>query len=327
MMTKVFSRVKRFLPLVGIILFFYTIYILDISDIIDAFLSVDLLILLIAIPLTIPRVLIRNYAWKCISDEQQIDISYKGLLSVFLMGYFYGTITPGYLGQLMRIPYLKERTDEPYGKLFFNSSIETIIHTMSLYIMMFFGALIVIGSYPELFTITTVWLISLSFVLFLFIRRNRGEYIFNALIQYFIPRSVKTHMHDFADTFYKDFPRISKLLFPLFIGTFTWILIYTQYYCIVYALDLDIPYLYFLLLMPVANLAAFIPITFAGLGIREFTAVILFTTLFSVSDEKIFVVSLLGFIITDLLTGFAGFLIALKDSGRGIFEKSSNFSI
>ena len=139
-----FRKAKKFLPFIGIIIFIYTIYALNISDIIDAVLSINPLFLLLAIPLTIPRVLIRNYAWKLIIDEQNIQISYWNLLSIFLMGYFYGTITPGYLGQLMRIPYLKEKTNEPYGKLFFNSSIETIVHTSSLYLMMFIGAIIVL---------------------------------------------------------------------------------------------------------------------------------------------------------------------------------------
>jgi len=319
---KFFKKAKKFLPFIGIIIFIYTIYALNISDIIDAVLSINPLFLLLAIPLTIPRVLIRNYAWKMIIDEQNIQISYWNLLSIFLMGYFYGTITPGYLGQLMRIPYLKEKTNEPYGKLFFNSSIETIVHMTSLYLMMFIGAIIVLGSFPQLFTITVSWLIIFSVVLLIFIRKNRGELIIKKLIHIFIPKSIKIYLQDFTKSFYTDFPRIKKLLLPTFLGSFTWIIIYSQYYLVIMALNLPIPYFYFLLLFPVANLVAFIPISFAGLGTRELIAVILFTTLFSVPDEKIFVVSLLGFIFTDIITGLVGLLIAFKESGKDMFNKN-----
>jgi len=318
-----FNKIKKFLPFIGIIILFYTVYSLDVSAILDALFSIHPLYFAIAIPLTIPRVLIRNYAWKLIQNEQHIDISYWNLISVFLIGYFYGTITPGYLGQLMRIPYLKEKTGEPYGKLFFNSSIETIVHTLSLYIMMFVGAIIVIGSFPELFTITITWLAILGIILLIFIRRERGEFIFKKLVSYFIPKTLKTSMYDFTNTFYTDFPRIKKLLLPTFLGVFTWLLIFTQYYIIIIALNLPIPYLYFLLLFPVANVASFIPISFAGLGTREFIVVILFTTLFSVADEKIFVVSLVGFLISDILTGFVGFLVVLRESGKDFIKTSS----
>jgi uncharacterized protein (TIRG00374 family) len=318
---KYFSKIKKFLPLIGIIIFIYTVYSLDVSRIIDAIISIHPFYIIIAIPLTIPRVLIRNYAWKLIQEEQDIKINYWESLSIFLMGYFYGTITPGYLGQLMRIPYLKEKTNEPYGKLFFNSSIETIVHTMSLYVMMVIGAIIVIGSFPELFTITIAWLIILGIILLIFVRKERGEYIFKKLVIYFIPQILKTTMNDFTKTFYENFPRIKKLLFPTFLGIFTWILIFSQYYIIVISLNISIPYLYFLLLFPVANVASFIPISFAGLGTREFIAVVLFTTLFSVPDEKIFVVSLVGFLISDMFTGFIGFLVALRESGKDILKK------
>ena len=320
MVRPFFARIKKFLPFIGIIIFIYSVFALDTSKIIDAILSIHPLYIAIAIPLTIPRVLIRNYAWKLIQEEQQISVSYWQSLSIFLMGYFYGTITPGYLGQLMRIPYLKEKTGQPYGKLFFNSSIETIVHTMSLYVMMFVGAILVIGSFPELFNITIIWLIILFIVLIIFIRRERGERIFQKIVSWFIPKSFKDPLYDFTGTFYTDFPRIRSLLPPLILGSFTWLLIFTQYYIMILALGLPIPYLYFLLLFPVANVASFIPISFAGLGTRELIAVIVFTTLFSVPDEKIFVVSLMGFLISDMLTGFIGFLAALRESGRDIFK-------
>ena len=320
MVRPFFTRIKKFLPFIGIFIFIYTIYALDTTKIIEAILSIHPIYIAIAIPLTFPRVFIRNYAWKLIQEEQQIAVSYWESLSIFLMGYFYGTITPGYLGQLMRIPYLKEKTDQPYGKLFFNSSIETIVHTMSLYVMMFVGAILVIGSFPELFNITAIWLIILFLVLIIFIRRERGERIFQKIVSWFIPKSFKDPLYDFTGTFYIDFPRIKSLVLPLILGSFTWLLIFTQYYIMILALDLPIPYLYFLLLFPVANVASFIPISFAGLGTRELIAVVVFTTLFSVPDEKIFVVSLMGFLISDMLTGFIGFLVALRESGKDIFK-------
>jgi len=89
-------------------------------------------------------------------------------MNIFLIGYFYGSITPGYLGQLMRIPHLKEYTGEPYGKLFVNSTIETIVHTFSIYIMILLGAFLVLSDYPELFMIAAGWMIILfvSFILY-----------------------------------------------------------------------------------------------------------------------------------------------------------------
>ena len=142
------------------------------------------------------------------------------------------------------------------------------------------------------------------------------EKLFRLLIQYLIPKKLKTNLYSFVDTFYTDFPEIKKLLLPLILGIFTWIIIFSQEYIIVLALGIDIPYLYFLLLFPIANVVGFIPITFAGLGTRELTAIFLFSTLFGVVEEEVFVFTLLGFVITDIFTGFIGFILSLTETKK-----------
>jgi glycosyltransferase 2 family protein len=320
---NIFNKIKKFLPIIGLLLFVYTIYLLDIGEIKEAFLSINPFYIFLILSLTFPRILIRNYAWKLVQEEQKIYVPYWISLKIFLIGYFYGSITPGYIGQLMRIPHLKEYTDQPYGKLFVNSTIETLIHTFSMYVMILLGALLVLSEYPNLVLIAAGWLIIFVGVLLFFVGKDRGEWFFKSMIRYFIPKKLKSHLNKFSDTFYQDFPRIKALFYPMFIGSFTWIISFSQEYLIVVALDLPIPYLYFLLLFPLANAAGFIPITFAGLGTRELTAVFIFTTLFAVPGEKIFVVSLLGFILTDLFTGFIGFLVAVHEArkkGRSILK-------
>lgn len=314
MPSYLFSRMKKFFPIIGIFLFFYTIYILDIGKIIDAFLSIDLIFVVISLPLAIPHILIRNKAWLMIQKEQNIHIPFWISLKIFLIGYFYGSITPAYIGQLIRIPYMKEKTNEPYGKLFINSFLETTIHTLSLYWMIFIGALLVLGSFPNLLYLIIVWLIIITVIIAFFIQKERGEKAFRFFVQYFIPSRLKPYFSQFFATFYHDFPLMRRLLLPAVIAMFTWIIVFSQEYLLVVALHLDIPYIYFLLLFPVANAAGFLPITFAGLGTREITAVILFSTLFNVPGEKVFVVSLLGFIITDIVIGLIGFVVAVFDA-------------
>ena len=314
MKQKLFNKIKKILPFVGIILLVYTIFNLDIIKIINAFYLINPLLIFISLTLTLPRVFIRNYVWRIIQKEHNINLTFFQSLKIFLIGYFYGSFTPGYMGQLMRIPYMKEKTGEPYGKLFVNSLIETIVHSISLFSMIVIGAFLVLGTFPEIFFIVVIWLIIMAFVLIYFFKKNRGEKVFHLLIKYLIPNKLKYNFYRFVDTFYNDFPKIKSLIIPVILGIITWIIIFSQEYIIVIALGLEIPYLYFMLLFPIANVVGFIPITFAGLGTRELTAVILFSTLFLVPEAEIFVVSLLGFIITDIFTGFIGFILSLSET-------------
>jgi uncharacterized protein (TIRG00374 family) len=183
-----------------------------------------------------------------------------------------------------------------------------------LYGMMIIGAVLVVGTLPELLPITIAWMLAFALLAVYFTKKNLGEKFFRILVTYLIPKKLKSHMNAFVDTFYSDFPSFKTMILPYFLGAITWIMVFSQEYLICMGLDLEIPYFAFLVLFPIANVAGFIPITFAGLGTRELTAILIFTTLFPVASEQILVLSLVGFIITDLFLGFLGFLLSLTES-------------
>ncbi len=308
------SRAKLILPFIGLIILVYIIYSLDVQKIIDSFLSIDPVFIVYSLLLTIPLLIIRNATWQIILKEQKISVGFFYTLKVYLIGVFYGSITPGFSGQLMRIPYLKNKTKEPYGKLFINTIIETFVHSFSLYAMMIIGALLVVSTIPELLPITIAIFLVFCLLAIYFTKRQWGEKFFRILIVYFVPRKLKLHLNALVSTFYSDFPRFHMMIIPYLLGIVTWVIVFSQEYLIVLGLGLDIPYLWFLLLFPIANTAGFLPITFAGLGTRELTAIFLFSTLFHIGEEQILVVSLVGLIITDLFLAFLGFLLSLTEA-------------
>ena len=314
MASNALKQVKKLLPFIGISILLYVVYTLDVHKLITAFQSLNPLFILAALSLNLPQVLIRNSAWQLILKQHKISIGFLASLKIFLIGYFYGTFTPAYSGQLMRMPYLKERTQAPYRKLFINTVIETTLHTLSLYCMMFIGALLVFSQLPQLLYFVIIWLLFVTLVIFYFIKKERGKRFFDILIKHLAPQKLKSYFASFADTFYADFPRLKKLIVPTLLGVLTWVVVFSQEYIVALALGLSIPYLLFLVLYPVANTVGFLPITFAGLGTREFTAIFIFTNLFFVPRETVFVLSIVGFVITDVFTGFIGFLLSLTET-------------
>ena len=122
--------------------------------------------------------------------------------------------------------------------------------------------------------------------------------------------------YSFVDTFYNDFPKPNKLIIPFILSLLIWIIIFSQEYLIATLLGVSIPYFSFILLFPTANLAGYIPFTIGGLGFREYTSILIFTTLYSISEEEIFLFTLLGFILLDILTGLFGFIASLFDRGK-----------
>ncbi|MCX6662021.1 MAG: lysylphosphatidylglycerol synthase transmembrane domain-containing protein [Euryarchaeota archaeon] len=314
MVKDLVGKLKLVLPFIGLGILAYIVYSLDLQKIITAFLSIDPIYMVYALLLTIPLLVIRNVEWQIILKEQKITMGYLDSLKIYLIGIFYGSFTPGYSGQLMRIPYLKEKTGEPFGKLFINTIIDTFVHSFSIYGMIIIGAFLMVGTIPELLPITIAWMVGFCLAVLYFSRKERGEKFFRVIIMYLIPKKVKPHLHAFVETFYSDFPRFKVMIIPYLIGIITWVIVFSQEYLILLGLNLQIPYLTFLALYPIANVAGFIPITFGGLGTREFTAILIFTTLFAVTAEQILVLSLVGFCVTDIFLAFIGFLLSLTET-------------
>lgn len=315
MVKNLFNKSKRILPFIGIIILIIIVLTLDVNKIIEAFLEIKLIYLLFAMSLIIPMLLLRTYAWQYILKEQKIELGYFRAMKIFLIGYFYCVITPGFLGHLIRVPYVKEDTGEPYGKLFVNVLIDSTLRTLAQYLLIMIGAILLISIQPEIFWINTIIVLVSAVVLLYFINKDRGEKLFHKLIKYAIPRRHKDKFFSFVNTFYFDFPRLNRLIFPFLIGLVTWIIVFSQAYIFVMALGLAIPWHYFILLFPLANIVSFIPITFAGFGVREFASITIFTTLFAVGAEEILVATLVGFMITDIFVGFIGFLVSLAETG------------
>jgi len=304
---------KKIVPIIGIFILIYLIIDIGVENIIATFLKISPIYVIVAAALTIPRLLIRNTQWQLLLKKQKIQVSFVKSLKIFLIGYFYGSITPGYLGQMIRIPYMKDETKEPLGKLFVNSTIETAVHGLSLYIMMLIGAFFVAEQYPEIFFGACVFVGTSVLIYAFFIKKERGEKTFHFMIKLFIPKRFARHMGQFVDTFYNDFPRIRDYILPFLLGIPAWVIIYSQIYILGLSLDIEVPYFLFLVLYPIANIIAFIPISAAGIGTREATLVFLFS-LFGVAPEKAVVLSLAGHLLTDVLTGFYGFIISLTES-------------
>lgn len=307
-------KAKLILPFIGLVVLAYIIYSLDVEKIVGSFLSIDPLFIIYSLLLNIPLLLIRNSLWQIILKEQKISVGFFFTLKVYLIGVFYGSISPGFSGQLMRVPYLKQRTREPYGKLFINTIIETFVHSFSLYGMMIIGAVLVIGTIPELFPITVVVFLVFCIAAVFFTKKEWGEKFFRILIRAFIPRKLKIHFDAFVGSFYHDFPRFHTMILPFILGIITYVIVFSQEYLILMGLGLQIPYLMFLLLFPIANVVGFLPITFSGLGTRELTAIFLFTTLFPVAEEQILVLSLVGLVVTDLCLAILGFFLSLTET-------------
>ena len=305
--------IKKFAPILGIALFIYIIYSIGTDKIAVTFLKISPIFLIIAFLLYIPRVLIKNYQWQFILKAQKINISYFESLKILLIGAFYSQITPAGLGHLIKIPYLKDKTNEPTGKLVVNSSILSAVNTIPFYIpvLIVMFLFIDIPMDIKLFSLF-VFLVVISPYMF-FIKKERGQKTLNFIINKFIPKRVKLSANNFAKTIYKDFPRMRDLIIPTLLSFPTWIITSAVMYMIALSIGFNVPFIAYLFLTPIASLVGCLPISIGGLGTKE-AALIYFFSSFSVSPEKIVVISIISHLIYKIPNLISGFAICLWEA-------------
>ena len=98
------------------------------------------------------------------------------------------------------------------------------------------------------------------------------------------------------------------MIFILIFSFLYTLLTFYMNFCIGKALDINIPFSYYLTFLPIISIATILPISFSGFGIRE-GGFIYFLSLLNISNEKALALSILIYIITFILSFPGIFLI------------------
>lgn len=312
---KVTTILRRILPIIGFLILLYLVQTVGVNRVISTFLRISPFYILISAVLTFPRIFLRAFAWLMICKEQRIDLSYLDCVKILLIGYLYAIVTPSYVGHLVRIPYVKELTDEPAGKIFTNVLIEVILRSISLYILMVIGSIIVMKDNPSILYAVAAYVAIAISIYWFFSKEKRGKRALKFFAERIVPRERKKWSLQVIDSFYKDFPKLRKLIVPSVIGMITWMLTVAQFYIIALSLEINVSYYILLVFFPIANAAGYLPITSGGFGTRE-AAFVALLSLFDIPAEKSIVLSISGFIVADILTGLYGSILSFLEGMR-----------
>ncbi len=304
------KKVKKFLPLIGITIFIYIVHDIGVNSIISSLSSINPIFVIISFLIFIPRIFISTYKWQLIAKMQGIEISLLTLVKINLIGLFYGTITPLWVGDWVRIFYLRDESSECIGKCASNVIIDQLIEFFSLFILALLGAVIISKRYPQLFFLLFAFFALLFAMAIFFREKGRSERIFRIIYELVVPEKMKESIAREFDAFYEDIPPISSLILPLVIEIFSYVLFFLQIYIVALSFNIKIPVLHFILIYPISSLIGMIPITVSGLGTRE-GALIQLLGIYGVAPETAVAISLSGYIITYLIPSIMGGIFAM----------------
>jgi len=308
---------KRYFVIIGLILLAVILFTIDLKKTVSIILSSNPFYLLPVLFFTALAVIGKGLKWKQIISAQGSSISLSDSTRIFCSGFFLSILTPGRIGDLARAFYLKDKM--PLGAAISTIVIDRIIDVVVLLSLSAFSII----ALTYFFGITFISLELLLFLLILFIIFcalffNRGivRFLLKPFYKILVPEKFKKKLKLSFSSFYNSlvliFSRKKPVASAVLIAFITWLFSILIGYFISCSLGLNVPFYFFVLLIPVLSLIEVIPISISGFGTREATAIFLLSV-YQISAEQAVAFSLTYFFFAYLLVASLGaFFFLLK---------------
>ncbi|MGD9107978.1 MAG: lysylphosphatidylglycerol synthase transmembrane domain-containing protein [Gammaproteobacteria bacterium] len=266
---------RHILLLIGIIIFAIILAKIDWHSMIAHISKADYTLIAMAFLLNIPAILIKAIRLRSLMRIQGLDIEIKKIFLICFSSLFFGVITPGRLGELTKILYLKK---EGVTSLSFGLSSVIVDRCFDMVFLLLFGFIgcVFMFSFAVKWDTVLVALILIAIAAYFFIRVvNFHENFSKKLLIKLVPRKLHYNLSVLLDGFVQL--KTLKLWRAAFLTVISYAIFFVQCYIIALAIGIKITFLLLIPIMAIANLVSFLPISISGLGTRDAALLFLLT--------------------------------------------------
>lgn len=280
----------------------------------------------LAIVLHFSEKLLRIHNLSRLLKFHHVEVAYWKLVQITWISSFFGFFIPSSSGpDLVRIFHLKKYSD--------NFSKPTSA-TLTLNLASIFGAAAValtgialvrfFGYQAKIEVFSGLAILCLLILIGFFVIFSKGANRMGLKVMEFKIWRVLGPVRDFLreillDT--RDYLKLGNLFATVLIASSVMILASVKIFTLSQCVRMDFSLLYFITFVPTVAIVTTLPISFAGIGLRESAFVFLFASV-GANDEKSFSVGLLATAL-NLVVIFIGGLLCLLELKTGVGEKSA----
>jgi hypothetical protein len=293
---------------ISLILLIFLFKQVDFSSLLEVIKKADKTLLYLSLFITFFGYLFCFWRWKMLLDTAEIKLPQKRLISAFSGGIFFNMFLPSTIGgdfvRSVDIGYHSKKTS-------------TVVATVLLDRLSGFVGMIVVSLIALVFgygiikdqriVFAICFLTTLLFLIMLFIFNDRAFGVLKKILAFIRHGKIRSGMLSVLEQMhgFKGFKSVlfKNLLFSIAIQSVGPI----TTYMIALSFHLEISILYFFVFVPIITAVTLLPISIGGLGVRDYTTILLFTRI-GISKHFAFALSLLGFIYLLIYTGIGGLI-------------------
>lgn len=274
------SFIKKYSFLIGFFLLFIVFYQLNLKTLFSALENIDYLFLIIAMLLIIPTILAKSWRWNYLKKIQAINYRIIDSFLMYSVGTAIGLLTPGRIGEISKINYLKNNGYST-GQSLVSVVMDRLLDFFYLIIFGYLGIIFFFG-----FLEKTTFIYSLVILLILGVILITRKQFFNKLIKKIFYLIIPIKYQKYWQSNFSDFSNDLKIytsknyFSAILITIISWLIYYLHIYFIAKSIHLEsVPTFYLMIAITVSSLITLLPLSFLGIGTREATLLILLTPL------------------------------------------------
>ena len=298
----------KYLKIIGIFIFLIILSRLDLSQTLRIVSHSHKFLLLSALLLILPFVCMKTLRWQYLLKMQGIHYNFKSSFIAYLGAMFIATITPGRLGDMVKVIYLKNDQNISMAKGITSTLLDRLLDLLILLTLTCSGIFFYSVS-DQMMTISLVTICIFVITTFLFFHEASSKKLLNLLFQSPLLKKFRNNLtvgfSDFAEGVaqLRDF----RLIVPILLSVLAYFILFSQAFLIAKSLAIPIDFLNVTMCMAIANVVALIPISVTGIGTRELALISLFSIL-NLSKESAVALSVLFLFLSNISSGFIGFV-------------------
>lgn len=267
----------KFFHFIGILLFIYLLYKIDLGKALADIKEFNFFWLIIYFSAFTVMVLLKAYRWKLLLLAQDISYSFRKALLISITSNFLGALTPGRLGELIKLDYLKKDNysiQKGIVNVFIDRSFDLFMLALfSLLSMMYFIDLF----YNELTEIFIGVIVLLIAALFIYYSRKGIKKFASMILRKILPSSKYSLIENHRIEFIEEIRAIRLLtLFKMFaVSVVIYLLTFLMTFLVSLGFGIKISFVYLSFCMSLASLVSLLPVSIGGIGTREAVFIVL----------------------------------------------------
>ena len=305
---------KTLLAVIGFGIFAFILINLDLNRLFSILIEANSQLVLIAVLLSFIGVFFRALKWKVIVKNLGCSLPVWKAVKYYLIGIAFGLITPGRAGDFIKTFYLNKKMNS-LSKSFSSVVLERLIDISILMLagiasISFFNVIFK----TEIISFASIALLLTAFVagLYLFFNKKLLKKIMKPFFELMTPAK---HKEKFREGFHKFFDHVdeiskkkSQMVLAVALGMVSWLFFVAAGWQLAAAIGINIPFQFFIFIIPIITLIDLLPISISGIGTRDAALILLFGT-FGFGLEKAVAFSFLYLIMMYWLVALIGFIL------------------